>query len=238
MQIAICDDNPIFSKKLHKKIRSYCAEHNLVCQCSIYSSPFALLSDNLDSVQVIFLDIDMPDLNGLDVAYRLRQQFPMVLIIFVTAWIQYAPYGYQVAAFRYLLKSRLEQELIPCLDDIVQKLSNSSEVGQFHCKDGIISVPFERILFIEGTNHRSVRIHTIRWKQNNFESAGSLNDFEDKLKQHEFLRIQRSFLVNLVHISRLSNYEVQLTDGTTLTTSKKYFKNLKATYLIWKGEDL
>lgn len=238
MNAVICDDNHAFAETLNKKIRNYCADHNIDFQCNIYASPFSLFADKLDGVQVFFLDIDMPDLNGIDTAYRLRQRFPEALIVFVTAWIQYAPYGYHVSAFRYLLKSRLEQELYPCLNDIYEKLSNSEMTIDFCYKEGKITFPSRCILYISGTKSRNICIHTVQWPQNKIECVGSLKEYEKELENKGFLRVQRSYLVNLGHITKLSNYEVHLSDGEILNTSRKYFNTLKSAYLIWKGETL
>ena len=112
VKIVILDDELEFSKILDKKIKAYCARKDLLYDCKIFSSSKSLLSEDLSSVQAAFLDIDLPDLNGLEIAAILRQRYPEMVLIFVTSFIEYAPSGYKVNAFRYLLKAKLDEELL------------------------------------------------------------------------------------------------------------------------------
>lgn len=108
VKIVILDDELEFSKILDKKIKEYCARKDLLYDCQIFSSSKNLLEDDLSSIQVAFLDIDMPEINGLDVAKVLHQRYPEMILVFVTSFIKYAPSGYKVNAFRYLLKTQLD----------------------------------------------------------------------------------------------------------------------------------
>lgn len=103
VKIVILDDELEFSKILDKKIKEYCARKDLLYDCQIFSSGKTLLEDDLSSIQVAFLDIDMPEFNGLDVAKVLHQRYPEMILIFVTFFIKYAPSGYKVNAFRYTI---------------------------------------------------------------------------------------------------------------------------------------
>lgn len=93
VKIVILDDELEFSKILDKKIKAYCARKDLLYDCKIFSSSKSLLSEDLSSVQAAFLDIDLPDLNGLEIAAILRQRYPEMVLIFVTSFIEYAPRG-------------------------------------------------------------------------------------------------------------------------------------------------
>ena len=104
MKIAICDDNQAFSKHLYGKLVNYLAQIDKQCQCEIFTTPASLIAADLTATHVIFLDVDMPGMNGIDVARKLRITYPDIFIVFVTGWIKYAPAGYCVNAFRYLLK--------------------------------------------------------------------------------------------------------------------------------------
>lgn len=87
VKIVILDDELEFSKILDKKIKEYCARKDLLYDCQIFSSGKTLLEDDLSSIQVAFLDIDMPEFNGLDVAKVLHQRYPEMILIFVTFFI-------------------------------------------------------------------------------------------------------------------------------------------------------
>ena len=119
MNIAICDNDMDFVLKLKACIDDYLARSNLAGVYELFSSPAKLLDADLLAADVVFLDVDMPEINGIEAAGLLRRKYPDVVLVFVTDYIEYAPAGYRVDAFRYLLKSRLAPELSDTLDEIV-----------------------------------------------------------------------------------------------------------------------
>ena len=158
VKIVILDDELEFSKILDKKIKEYCARKDLLYDCQIFSSGKTLLEDDLSSIQVAFLDIDMPEFNGLDVAKVLHQRYPEMILIFVTFFIKYAPSGYKVNAFRYLLKTQLDEELSDCLDDLQEKLYDTNRTIQIRQRDRILPLAIKSILYFEGTSQRRVQV--------------------------------------------------------------------------------
>ena len=184
VKIVILDDELEFSKILDKKIKAYCARKDLLYDCKIFSSSKSLLSEDLSSVQAAFLDIDLPDLNGLEIAAILRQRYPEMVLIFVTSFIEYAPSGYKVNAFRYLLKAKLDEELSSCMDDLQEKL------------------------------------------------------YDQFLSEQGFIRLQKSFLVNMQYIDKMASYSAQLRNNVTIKVSEKNYKAICRKFLLWKGMNL
>ena len=196
MQIILCDDNPVFLSELERKIRGISARHDWNNQYLLFHTPRVLLDADLSGTDVIFLDIDMPEITGIETARALRTKYPAVLIVFVTGYIQYARDGYQVEAFRYLMKDLLESELSDCLADIQKKLYEDQESITVHMLEYAAPVRLKDILYFEGTGHRHVIMHR---NQDIVECHGKLGDYEKQLDQNGFLRIQRSYLVNMQH---------------------------------------
>lgn len=236
MEIVICDDNHAYAMLLHDKIIDYFAEINKTCTCKVFGNPQKLLETNLAAVHVIFLDVDMPELNGIETARKLRESYPDVFIVFVTAWIQYAPDGYFVNAFRYLLKQRLESELPMCLEAIREKLSKSQEHLQFQGSNAPFEIALHDILYFEGSSYRMVRLHTIDGKI--LEFRGKLADIEKSMSTKGFLRIQNSFIVNMQYLIKIKSYQAHMKDGTTLKTATKNYAEICNRFLIWKGQQL
>ena len=79
-------------------------QNDWALNCHIFSHPQDLLNSNLGTLHAVFLDIDMPEMNGLEVASQIRQHYPDLILVFITAFLQFAPSGYKVSAFRYILK--------------------------------------------------------------------------------------------------------------------------------------
>lgn len=236
MTVAICDDNYNFCRILYSKIIDYFAKINKQCQCNIFSTPKGLLDATLSTTHVVFLDIDMPEINGIDVARRLRAKYPNIFIVFVTGWIEYAPAGYCVSAFRYLLKQRLDDELPQCIDDIRDKMAQSVEQIQLQGREYPFEVALNDIMFFEGSSYRMVQLHSIDGKV--IECKGRLSELEALLCDKGFLRLQRSFIANMRYILAIKNYNAVLKDGTILKTSERNYSKICNEYLIWKGKQL
>lgn len=237
MKIAICDDSYEFACQLKTKLDAICARLDWQMEAMVFSSSTALLNADLSGVQILFLDIDMPGLNGIEVASRIRKQQKDLILVFVTAFIEYAPEGYHVEAYRYLLKQKIDAELLPTMESIYEKLSASTETILVEQKSGTIAIPIKNILYLEGTPYRKVLFHL-----NNgsvpVEVSGKLVDYEQRLEGKGFLRLQRSFLANMAQISKISSYQVTLRNGMILKASESYYKQVQATFLRWKGQHL
>lgn len=240
MKIALCDDDMIFASELKLKIQHICAKKDWPLHCEKYCSPVALLAADLSSVQIVFLDIDMPDIDGLSVAQQIREQFHDVIIVFVTSWIEYAPAGYCVNAFRYILKYNLDSELEACFDAIQEKIYSSQECINISTKDFFMEVALKDSLFFEGTSRRVVLLHLLQKTDNEspIECLGKLSDYEDRLQDKGFLRIQKSYLVNMQYVDKIRNYLALLRDGRELKVSEKNYSHICKQYVMWKGRYL
>lgn len=238
MRIAVCDDNAAFLDKLLREIAHWSALADMNNQYIRFQSGLTLQESDLSAVQVLFLDIEMPNCNGLDVARKIRSKYPDLLIVFVTNWIEYAPSGYQINAFRYLLKNRLSEELPHCMNDLCQKISENCRSVFIPTRDRDLSVLVKDILFFEGTPNRCVLMHCNGSADNPVVCTGKLSDYEARFREHGFLRIQKSYLVNMSHIVRIRNQYAYLQNGKTLKVSEKNYSEICRTYLIWRGQTL
>ena len=235
MKTMICDDNRSFVTTMEKYLREYAASRNIKIDIDATYSSETLLETDLQDCDVLFLDIDMPGINGLEAAQTLRNKYKDLIIVFVTYWIEYAPYGYQVNAFRYLMKERLLSEFPQCMDEILAKLHESGETFTILTRDRTLEITYKNIVYIEGTQKRSVIIHILN-DDSLLECPGKLSDFETKLTQKGFLRLQKSYLVNMEHIIKIRSYFAFLRDGTKLKVSEKHYSEIKRKFVLWRGK--
>lgn len=235
MNIVLCDDNPTFLNDFHHHLQSIAAQCDWVGQYTLYQSPTQLLAADLSATDILFLDIDMPGINGIRAGRELREKYPELIIVFVTGFIQYARDGYSVAAFRYLLKDALQTELPACIRDIQKKLYESQESIPIRGLEYAVQVRLQDILYLEGTAQRHIIMHT---RHNTSECFGKLSEYEVQLQNRGFLRIQRSYLVNMFHIAWIKNYHVHLSNGEALKVSERNYAKVTAQYLNWKGKQL
>ena len=111
LNLLICDDEPAVVEQVSASLRDHCEKSGISAHFYPFSDPGAI--KDLSSYDIAFLDIDMGDSSGIDLARTLRRENPGVVIIFLTNFIQYAPEGFEVQAFRYLLKRDMNEKLIP-----------------------------------------------------------------------------------------------------------------------------
>lgn len=236
MRFVILDDDILFAKVLQDQISMGCAKRDWQLSCEIFSSPQKLLESDLSRIQVAFLDIDMPEINGIEVAFSIQKKYPNIILVFVTNYIQYAPVGYKTNAFRYILKSQYREEIDSSLDAIKEKILEDNETILINQKDFTLEIALKEILYFEGTPYRRVLLHTTYSEK--LECLGKLGDYEKRLQEKGFVRIHKSFLVNMCYITQLANYSVRLKNGIKLKASESNYKQISNQYLVWKGKHL
>lgn len=237
MNVVICDDEKYFTDMLEQQIRTYAAHNDFKLVIHTFHAARALLSADLSDCDALFLDIDMPDTTGLEAARMIRTNYPDLILVFITGWIEYAPAGYRVNAFRYLLKKKLADELPMCLDEIREKLFENTGMVTIQTRDRTLEIATKNILYVEGTSHRAVYLHLAK-EQKTIACVGKLADFEALLSGSGFLRLQKSYLANMEHIVKIRNYLALLRDGTELKVSERQYAAVKKQFLMWKGKIL
>ena len=238
MNFVVCDDDPRFAEGFARRVRDLCAEHNWECCCQCADGQ-ALLQMDFSAIDALFLDIEMPGINGLDIAGQLRSKYQNLILVFVTGFIEYAPSGYKVQAFRYLLKPKVDQELPECLEDIHQKLYADQALIPFKTPSGEMRVRLSDIVYLEGTHKRCTLAHLDQMgKPACIQCSGTLASYESQLDHKGFLKIQRSYFVNMRYIQKMANYQVILKTSETLKMSRLHFSENRQRFLLWKGEHL
>ena len=236
MDVVICDDERYFADGLERQIQSYAALKDVKVGIKTFYTTKTLLSADLSNCDALFLDIDMPETTGMEAARIIRMNYPDLILVFITGWIEYAPAGYRVNAFRYLLKKKLSEELPVCLDEIRAKLYENAAMITVQTRDRTLELAIKNILYAEGTSHRSVFLHLKEGGA--IECVGKLSDYEARLSDNGFLRLQKSYLANMEHIVKIRNYIATLRDGTELKVSERQYAQVKKQFLMWRGRIL
>lgn len=127
MKIAICDDEIYFARKLREILTQYLEERHIVFEIALFSSGqnFIKLGVEMLQFQVVFLDINMKQMDGIETAKNIRAYTEESFVVFVTAYIDYSLEGYQVGAVRYILKNNLnfKEQIYECMDAIMKKMN-------------------------------------------------------------------------------------------------------------------
>lgn len=240
IRIIICDDDEVFLERFRNAIDSVLQGMNVNATIHTYSCAEDIGQPILASCDIAFLDIDFAHTryNGLDIARKLRTVRKDAIIIFVTNFIEYAPEGYEVQAFRYVLKLDVESKLKDYLHQAITQLQSVCETLKIKVNGEIIDIPLKSILYIE-SQLRQVLIHVQRDSSGKaikkYSCYASLAEMEKQLEPQGFLRIQKSYLVNMAHLQRFQCKEAMLDNGTVLPVSEKSYAEQKRKYMYWRG---
>ena len=233
INVVLCDDDPAFLRTFRDDIIRAFEKLNVKAEIETFGKAEDIPSEKLVACDMAFLDIDFEDevTNGIDIARKLREQNQRALIFFVTNFIDYAPAGYEVRAFRYILKRDRGDVLERYIMQAIDQLADGQEYLRLSGGDELIDVPLDRIAYIEVMNH-DVSIHT---EDGSHTLQASLSSLAEQLEKCGFLRIHNSYLVNMRYIGKYRSRECILTDGTTLPASERNYSAQKQKYLLWKG---
>ena len=233
LHVLLCDDDPDFLNALEDELSGIFNKQNLNASIFLVNKPKDLAGELLAACDMAFLDVDFEseDCNGIDIARMLRHVNSHALIFFVTNYIDYAPAGYEVQAFRYILKRDMGEVLERYILQAMENIADGQEFLRLRDKEQIVDLRLEQISYLEVLDHY-VSIHT---GSENYTLNATLSSMESEMEAHGFLRIHKSYLVNMAHIRKFRSRECLLLDGTTLAVSEKNYSQQKQKYLLWKG---
>jgi DNA-binding LytR/AlgR family response regulator len=221
MRIAVCDDEQRFINDLKTTLDKLYSSLDMMTDG--YNSGEELLKGfKHKAYDIVFLDIEMPAMDGITLARKIRELSRDVCIVFLTGHIEYAIKGYEVNALRYLTKPADEQKIKEVIDHVLGKLE-SSKMLWVKTADGEQRIALSDILFIEAQNQNVV----ISTPENSFSVRGNISVYEEQLAQYGFFRIHRGYLISLPKVLRLGSKCVVMEDNTTLPVSRSKESKLR-----------
>lgn len=227
MRIAICDDSMIDCEMIEHLLKHYFENKSVKAQLTVYSSGQELVYDVEEGreYEVVFLDIYMGELLGIDAARSLRQLGYRGKIIFLTASAEYAVESYDVQAEGYLLKPHSYDKLCTVMDRILAQLHENAL--PVRVRNQVVKLPLQEIMYIESNNNRCT-LHS---------SDGScytiyrkLSELSDELSDGRFLRCHQSFLVNMNYIKEAKENFI-LQNGETVLIRRRSAAQIKKQYM-------
>lgn len=225
MHVAVCDDEKVFREHLKQHLTEYSFQTNRDIKISEYDDGETLLEaysgGALWDMDILFLDIRMGEMDGMEAARRLRNGGCQSLIVFLTSLPEYLQKGYEVKAFRYLLKEQGFQELKRIMDACVGELETDSYF-LFSWERCRYSIPKKEILYFE-SRKRLVFLYTAA---GSWQFYQKLDELEKQLEGEGFLRCHRSFLVQERYVKGWRDDALWLEDGRELPVSRTYRKRV------------
>lgn len=221
-RFAICDDNPADADYVASLVEGWNkgAGHLLELEKFPSAEAFLFAYEEDGSFDVLFLDIEMGDMSGVELAKKLRRMGAGLQIVFVTGYMEYIAEGYDVEALHYLIKPVTGEKLEAVLNRAVERLRNREHALLLALPEGRIRVSLHEIRYLEVLKNY-VTIHA----DGDYSVKRTLNELEKELDE-SFYRIHRSYIVNLRFVRKITRAEVELKDGTVLPLSRKLYEGL------------
>ena len=230
MKIAVCDDEELFRIEFKNVLDQ--ALVNVDYDIDTFSGGSSLYEAFLKSpFDLVFLDIEMPGIDGITLAKRLRAISENVHIVFLTSHIEYALEGYEVNALRYLVKPVDMNKLGEVLKYVQDKKNNSRQIMIREDGEDIV-IDISDIIYMESMD-KNVRIVT---SKREYVTRYNISDYEEELKNSGFLRIHRGYLISLSKVKKIVKNDVVMDGDISLPVSRSNLKALKdALYAYVEG---
>ncbi len=239
MNIAICDDDKTFCDELYSKIYHLLTFNDygdIDFNINVFYNPNELIKHLTDrkSVDILFLDISMPKIDGFDIAKLCYEQFPDTRVIFVSDYEERVYYSLRFNPFRFLCKKNYINNLSEALNSAI--LSHLKQQNQLMIKtdNKYIPIKISKIVFAEKEKEKNYLI--LHCGENTYRFRANISEFLSLVAMHHFVKINSGCVVNMQHVSLLGNDEITLLSGTVLNISRRLKRDVKAAYIKYMRE--
>lgn len=225
LKIAVCDDEQDQIKYLSGIVSAWASKNRHVAEIKTYSSAKSFLFDYFEEkdFDILLLDIEMPGMNGVELAKAVRKENSTIQIIFITGYYEYFSDGFDVSALHYLIKPTEGRKLIPVLDRAVSNLNYRQRAVLLTSPDGDVKVSLADICYVESENV-NVSVHTT---SGIYRSRISLTKFAEQLDE-TFIKVHRSYIVGLKYVKRISRTDITMLNGELIPISRGMYNKVHA----------
>ncbi|MFA7636362.1 MAG: LytTR family DNA-binding domain-containing protein [Monoglobales bacterium] len=230
LKIAVCDDNLHELSNISSMLKEYSTEKTFILKIDVFSTADSLLEAMKRNLyNVILLDIVMPGISGIQVAYEIRRFDSTVKIIFLSSSPEFAVESYEVDAHYYLLKPASKEKLFKILDKIFLEITQKDDSLSIMLPSGLVRVPLRRLEYLEVYGKKLL----FHFEDGSIkEIRGSISEFEPKLVcRPEFVKVLRSYIVNMEHIESLEAKQIKTYAGHTVPVSRLLYNQVKDAYM-------
>lgn len=239
MNISLCEDNEEHLKRLSDTVKSVAAEKGWKISLTAFRTADEMLAKlkcesevNRGLPNVVFADIEMPGVNGIELGKRISSMLPECYFIFTTAFEEYAVQGYEARAYRYLLKPVAKQSVVQTLEQILRERErNKSMLLKEQGSEVVVSL--KEIIYISAEDKYTI-FHT---REASYFDKISLKECEELLCKYGFYRIHRKYIVNMRYHKKLGKGMVVLSGAIELPISRNREEQYRSHFmtLLEKG---
>lgn len=236
IQIAICDDEASELNYVRTIVESWAQQSGHHINIETFASAEAFLFHYAENkaYDILLLDIEMKEMNGIMLAKQIRAQNKTMQIIFVTGFADYMQQGYDVAALHYLMKPVSSEKLSEVLTQAARQIARCPQVLFVEHRGESVRITLDELLYIEAMAHGTELVLEQEKEGHRrilrLEAADSISQFESRL-QKDFVRCHRSYLVNLMRIERITKTEILLDTQNSVPLSRRRYAAVNQAFI-------
>ncbi|WP_425449767.1 LytR/AlgR family response regulator transcription factor [Dethiothermospora halolimnae] len=233
LNIVICDDEPVQVGIISSFIdrMGLDAEINII---KTYSGEGLIETIKNKEVDIVFLDIEMKEMNGMEVGEYIRERNKDAIIVFITGYKDYAFNAFKIKAFDYIMKPITEKKFQNLMKEIIDKVNEKSYLKDiynvFTLKKGeqYIKLNYDKIYFFEKVVHK-IRVHTY---DGEYETYGTIKGLKEQLDMDTFIQCHQGYIVNKTKIFEYSGKEIYIEDlDQYIPVSRRFNKKIRQVVL-------
>lgn len=228
-QVAICDDSDKDAAFVQEILTQWAQDRQIEILARRFPSAESFLFEYEENKEydILLLDIEMGQMDGVTMAKQVRKDNEAVQIIFITGYSDYIAEGYEVAALHYLMKPVNKEKLFTVLDRALDKRKQQERYLNLELSGEMVRIPFYDIRYLD-VRQNYVTVHA----KEDYTVKRPLGEFEKELDQR-FCRVGRAMILNLKYIQRVTKTEVRLSDGTVLPLPRGAYEPLNRAIIAY-----
>lgn len=233
INIAIVEDDKKAAAHLSGLVKEYFERNDIQAEIKEFPGGIAFLDGYKAEFEIVFLDINMPNMDGMEVACELRKIDSRIIIIFVTDMAQYAIKGYEVDALDFIVKPVKAYGLSRALNKAVKLIGEQGDPDIILRHNSIVHrVKLSDIIYVEVARHHIIW-HTV---DGDIDGWGALDSIEKSLPAGKFYRLHSAYIVSMRYVSKVDGGDVVLKNGDRLRISGNRKAEFMAALAKYFGE--
>lgn len=226
IRVAIVDDEIEFARRVQEITRQYFESRKIEYEAVVYQIPQELLWDIGEGqyFDIYLIDIEMPDVSGMELAHAIRQKYDEPYIIFVTAHMEYSIQGYEYNVWRYIIKDEMAEKLPLAFDSLQQRLAGKVQKMysiEMHAK--LFRIAYQDIYYL----HKEGKYTNFYTSTGMYRERSSLNQVYESLNDNAFIFTDRAYIANIRHVMSFQDHMAIMRDGTEIPVSIPQFQKVK-----------
>lgn len=223
--IAVCDDDELWRKQIQKNCRDYLNSTGQEYKIIEFQSGEEVLEYQGDKVLLLFLDIQMQGMTGLEVMEKLRKKDLFWRIVFVSSYEEFRIDTIDLKTLAFFPKPFEELAIIKCLQTAIRE-NNENIAITVRGIQGDCDVKIDEILYVQAQkNYVDIHLQNV-----DFTGYDSIGYMDDKLRGTTILRVHKSYLINLQYVVSINRDEAKMTNGVRIPVGRTYYPKLKKAY--------